>query len=290
MAVELREFQLFQMNILNEIDRVCKKNGLTWYAGWGTLLGAARHQGFIPWDDDIDIIMPHKDYLAFRDACARDLDERFYLQVHSVNPANDIVWQRVGVKNSTSLPVDSRDIPAEWGVCVDIFTLFPCPDPESSKYDDFLKECDRFYRTSSLYRYRKMARAGSGPKRLYYRLRARQSDADNVRQWLDQERALMKGERWGKTPWLHEPDDSERKRCLRREWFDGDPVELPFEDRTVPAPACYREVLTASYGPDWMEIPPESKRVQHSGGGSDDVIVYLDRPYTDFLQNLVAAR
>jgi lipopolysaccharide cholinephosphotransferase len=158
MAVELREFQLFQMNILNEIDRVCKKNGLTWYAGWGTLLGAARHQGFIPWDDDIDIIMPHKDYLAFRDACARDLDERFYLQVHSVNPANDIVWQRVGVKNSTSLPVDSRDIPAEWGVCVDIFTLFPCPDPESSKYDDFLKECDRFYRTSSLYRYRKMAR------------------------------------------------------------------------------------------------------------------------------------
>lgn len=59
------EFKQIQIQILSEIKIFCEKNGLNYYLAYGTLLGAVRHQGFIPWDDDIDIVMPRIDYLKF---------------------------------------------------------------------------------------------------------------------------------------------------------------------------------------------------------------------------------
>lgn len=67
-----------EMEVLTEIDRICKKHGLTYYANWGTLLGAVRHHGFIPWDDDIDICMKRKDYQALMGVLPDELPEGYY--------------------------------------------------------------------------------------------------------------------------------------------------------------------------------------------------------------------
>ena len=78
MDSSLRKAQLLQLDVALEIKRICERNGIQYFLIAGTLLGAVRHQGFIPWDDDLDIGMLRSDYERFITACATDLDERFF--------------------------------------------------------------------------------------------------------------------------------------------------------------------------------------------------------------------
>lgn len=86
-------FWAAEMEVLREIAEICERHKLTWYTAYGTLLGAVRHQGYIPWDDDMDIWMLREDYMKFLDAASKELPdeyiihspltERGYLQFHS---------------------------------------------------------------------------------------------------------------------------------------------------------------------------------------------------------------
>ena len=91
-----RALQLTQLQILKELDHICKKNSITYYLAWGSLLGAVRHQGFIPWDDDIDVCMSIEDMFRFEKACKRDLGEEFYYLSRTQNKYNYIFWHRIG--------------------------------------------------------------------------------------------------------------------------------------------------------------------------------------------------
>lgn len=81
MDSSLRKAQLLQLDVALEIKRICERNGIQYFLIAGTLLGAVRHQGFIPWDDDLDIGMLRSDYERFITACATDLDERFFYKI-----------------------------------------------------------------------------------------------------------------------------------------------------------------------------------------------------------------
>lgn len=83
---EIRDFQLRLIEILEYIDRICKKHDIKYWASSGTCLGAIRHGGFIPWDDDADIEMLRSDYKRFRKAVLEDKNPRFILHDHSTDP------------------------------------------------------------------------------------------------------------------------------------------------------------------------------------------------------------
>ena len=84
-----------EMEIMQEIDRICKENDLQYYAAWGTLLGTIRHKGFIPWDDDIDIWMKRKDYNRFIEIIKKELDSTFCICHYSTLEQWDQYFLRI---------------------------------------------------------------------------------------------------------------------------------------------------------------------------------------------------
>jgi lipopolysaccharide cholinephosphotransferase len=78
----LEKLHNVMLEIMDEFVRICEENNLTYFLGGGTLLGAVRHKGFIPWDDDVDIVMPRNDYEKFLDICEKSIGKNFYALSH----------------------------------------------------------------------------------------------------------------------------------------------------------------------------------------------------------------
>lgn len=124
-----------QLEIMDEIHRICEANGITYYMIGGTLLGAVRHKGFIPWDVDIDISMPRDDYERFKTVCATELSPAYsYLDMDSSRSFR--IPHALVRKNGTDLPViyDAVNHQKEnHGVYIDIFPLDAVPADEGKQ-------------------------------------------------------------------------------------------------------------------------------------------------------------
>jgi lipopolysaccharide cholinephosphotransferase len=127
---EFRKFQLAQIPLLLEIRRICDLHNLKYYLAAGTMLGAVRHGGFIPWDPDIDIIMPREDYQKFLKFCKIDLDSKYHLatymnEKHHFNPhAKIYINKTVIVYSDVNYRKGLKDHP---GIYIDIAPLDKAP-------------------------------------------------------------------------------------------------------------------------------------------------------------------
>jgi lipopolysaccharide cholinephosphotransferase len=113
------------VNILIEIDRICNNNNIDYWIDYGTLLGAVRHGGFIPWDDDIDIVMPRKDYNKFTKLAQEELSREYFFQNKDVDKDNYILATKVRHRKSIYVEYGNEgDKPnGSNGIFVDIFPL-----------------------------------------------------------------------------------------------------------------------------------------------------------------------
>lgn len=126
---ELRRVQCIQLELLQEVDRICKKCGIHYNIIAGTLLGAVRHQGFIPWDDDADVAFLRAEYEKFRRACRTELDrERFYFQDHRATEGYRWGYGKLRRKGTVFLRKNQEHMPYEQGVFIDLFPLDGVPD------------------------------------------------------------------------------------------------------------------------------------------------------------------
>lgn len=118
---QLREVQLFDLQILKDVVRVCDNNNIKYMISSGTLLGAVRHGGFIPWDDDTDIYMPLSDYKKFLKIAQRELGEKYFVQNYKTDKNYSEMWTQIRANGTTSMPVKAYKFDIHYGMCMDIF-------------------------------------------------------------------------------------------------------------------------------------------------------------------------
>ncbi len=126
---QLRKLQLEQLEILKEVDRICRKNNIPYYITGGTMLGAVRHKGFIPWDDDIDVSMLREEYEKFCTVCKTDLDQnRFFLQTWDTDEYYPYQYGRVRMNHTLYIRPGHENAKHHNGINIDLFPVDNVPD------------------------------------------------------------------------------------------------------------------------------------------------------------------
>lgn len=252
----LRRLQLTEVEILDEIKRVCDKNSLKYYLIGGTLLGAVRHKGFIPWDDDLDIVMSRSDYEKFCSICQEELSEKYYL--HNID-TDDKYWlpfAKVRKKNTIfdEQSVSHLDVPK--GIYVDIFPLdFSVGDNDKGQ----AKRAKKIKKLSAAILFKaKVLKAKSLKSKIKYLLLAFFS----VKSLSKKQINLMKKLKSGSHYVNYGSNYSTKKQTMPIGYYEPQ-KELIFEGKSYPVPNQYEKVLTRIYGETYMQLPPEEKRITH---------------------------
>jgi len=141
---ELRKAQLIMLEMLVEFDAICQKHNLKYWLDSGTLLGAVRHEGFIPWDDDIDLSMPVEDYNRFTEIAQSELSENIFFQTKERDSAFKFDYIKLRSNRASIVEFHEKDREIEYhqGVFVDIFPMLTLENSQESKkfYEDIFEE------------------------------------------------------------------------------------------------------------------------------------------------------
>lgn len=121
--ITLREIQLYKLKMLKDVTRICRKHEIKYYLYGGTLLGAVRHKGFIPWDDDVDIALFWDDYCKLMKIMKRELSNKYFIQNAYTEKKYPLTFTQIRVNGTTSMPIKESGVDMHWGICIDIFPL-----------------------------------------------------------------------------------------------------------------------------------------------------------------------
>ena len=249
----MNEIQKVEFEALKAIVKVCDENNIDYMIAAGTLLGAVRHGGFIPWDDDIDLLMTAENYKKFIQIGQEALGEKYFVQNCETEFNYYELWTQVRVINTTSMPIMYKKWDINWGVSIDIFPIIDLPDRSQDrkklkKYFDWhrLLLIDEFYKSTG----------EKFPWKLKFLYSIPRSIRKTICRKLDDYIFLSK------------PDCSR----VAGVWYKL--VEFPkkiFEERTFvkfegkqfKTMKNYKDYLKYNYG-DYMQLPSEDQRIGHN--------------------------
>ena len=250
---DLKHLQDVLLEVIKQIDELCRKHNITYYLNGGNALGAVRHNGFIPWDDDFDIMMKYEDYTRFIKICRSELNpEEWYIQEAWVDWPG--CFSKIRLKHTYL-----EDI-GEWqginkenrGIYIDVFPIVNAPESSFLRYTQYFAAkllnsyslIKKNYETKSL-----LKKVALGVGRLL-----KFNMVNNFCKWLvfryRNKNTASFGNFFGMSRF--------RNAFYREEVFQK-PCYLQYQDTKLPLPTLYDEYLRQSFG-DYMQLPPANQQ------------------------------
>lgn len=256
----IRKLQRAELMILKDVADICETNKLKYYLIGGTLLGAVRHHGFIPWDDDIDIVMFREDYDKLFDIMMQHYQEKYFVQRFETDPNYSRYIMKIRLNGTKHVEERISDVKMNHGIYIDIF-------PIDYLYNAGIITHIRGGILRALFAYKNVKHSQSHysglksiasypvklithiiPEPLVNRLFDKVCVRDNNRK-CDYVTNFASHFKW--------------KRQMYPINYFGEGKELEFEGLLFRAPNEYNKILERLYG-DYMKLPPEDKRIAHN--------------------------
>ena len=255
------EIKEVELGVMDYIHNLCQKENINYSLAYGTLLGAVRHKGYIPWDDDVDISLKRDEYDKLYQAVLRDNDPIYKVASWENDACYPYPFYRVyDARTVYENNYIENDI--DLGICVDVFPF--------DYYADVNKEMAKLdtYRRLSVYTLYGIHSKNAGLKNIIRYLLVLVFRLTRVKTWNKKMNLLsMQANDNDSIDYLMENKRTSTK--FEKTLLDK-VMDSPFEDRTYKIPEASHQILSAIYGDDFMEIPPVEKRVKH-----DDFVAYI---------------
>lgn len=261
MEFDTTKLKVVQIELLKNFIQICNKYDLQYYMAGGSCLGAVRHKGFIPWDDDIDVLMPRSDYDTFMDIAQKELPKNLFLQTFKTDPDYYMCYAKIRNSDTTFIETPCKNININHGVYIDIFPLDGFTENKFKQKMFFAAKAAYQYRISKVFYlpdqhpeskslFKKVLKEliMSACKDLHHTV----CKCDRLfRKYGIQNSELVASHNGA---WA-------QKEIMPKSYF-GKGTKGIFEDIQVILPEKYDAYLTALYG-DYMTPPPLEKQISH---------------------------
>ena len=255
--IDVLELRQIQVDMLKEIDKYCKMHKLKYSLAFGSLLGAVRHKGYIPWDDDLDIMLLRKDYDQFVKGFRHKYysviepygNQEYFLPFAKVNDTRTVIREESNVKNS-------------YVVYVDVFPVDNAPD-DFSEFKTFMAKKNRLNKQHILkiVKFKWNRNPLKNIVLILAQIVLAFKSLNTISKEMENLSAKYSSLANCKLRGIIVPNDNRLKELLPATIFESY-TELPFEGFNAMVIEKYDEYLTASYG-NYMQLPPKNKQVSH---------------------------
>lgn len=253
---ELKELQAIQKELIGEVERICSKYDIHFNMVGGTMLGAIRHKGYIPWDDDADIGFLRREYEKFREVCKTELDtDKYYIQ--DIRDTEGYRWGygKLRRKETEFVRLNQEDMPYEQGIFIDLMPFDNVPDNKLQRKIHFFK----------CFLLRKILWSEVGKKteknilkRVLYHLLSHIPKKKLVHMY---EHLIMTNQKQTELVRILTFPTPKGIYGYKREWYTK-LKKYKFDEMSLPGAADYDGYLKTKYG-DYMKLPPVDKRKIH---------------------------
>ena len=269
--VSIRDVQLYELNALKDIVSVLDAAGIEYMLAAGTAIGAVRHQGFIPWDDDIDLFMTLKNYKKFLKEGQKLLGDKYFIQNYRTEKHYNEMWTQIRCSGTTSMPKKLKDWDINWGICIDVFPIVgTSSDPNVRRKQERALAFNRLLLSDS---YLKASGMAITPKMKLLFLIPRA-----IRKlicFVNEKRIFLSEDQCDSCTTIWYKLDG----IFRKGIFNG-VSKIKFEDDSFSIMNNYDEYLTDYYG-DYMTLPDESERTGHQGE-LGEIVFDLNNSYLNY--------
>lgn len=259
---QIKKVQQIELMNLKVIEEVCGKLGVQFFAYGGTLIGVVRHQGFIPWDDDLDIAMPRADYIKFIQEAGKYLHSEYYLQTPYTDKKTPYPYTKLRLKHTKYVEYGYHKLSIEQGLYVDIYPIDNLPDDDSAYY----KQYKAYQKLVKLYARRQCPYVSDSGRSIQLAVKKVAKFLGSFVLKIIPQKYLIK--KIDLIATKYNECDTVRKGNLNypkpvNVFYNLFPLkDGQFEGHAIKLPGEWDRHLKSRYG-DYMTFPPEEERIGH---------------------------